>query len=206
MVSGGGYRACTGFFAPATCQMSCTYYFATLLHSNFNRPFCEKLFIPSVQTFAICDPIPLLVQLQAPVASLRALFGLKASRSSLENTQAFPNAPNAKSVVRVFLYRQIRVEINGKRVSRTIALGEGTLRTLTPNLSLSSALSDDVLESLDWEGEVKCNKDVTIGGFSLDWLIVKVTLSFILAKMSMTNQSFKLLFFYFLFSFDTNET
>jgi hypothetical protein len=30
------------------------------------------------------------------------------------------------------------------------------------------------MESLDWEGEVRCKEDVTVGGFSVGKLVVKV--------------------------------
>jgi hypothetical protein len=131
-----------------------------------------------MQTFAICDPIPLFVQLQAPVASLQALFGPATSKDpsgKAQNQSLAAYASKAKSVLRLFLYRQIRAEINGQRAVRTIALGEGDLRapTLDPLLSSASS-SDDAIENLDWEGEVRCTNDETVGGFAVETLTVKV--------------------------------
>ena len=80
-----------------------------------------------------------------------------------------------KPVVRVYLLRQILVKVDGRRSWRNIVLGEGKLYPVTaqyyacPRTEITSGP-----QALDWEGELRCNGDVTIGGFNSGSLVVKV--------------------------------
>lgn len=77
-----------------------------------------------------------------------------------------------KPSVRVFLLRQICARVHGQRAWRNIVLGEGKLWPTQPPESLLDPTVDADL-SLDWEGEVRCNADVNVGGFSAGALVVK---------------------------------
>jgi hypothetical protein len=54
-------------------------------------------------------------------------------------------------------------------------LGEGKLCPRPPTAAfLLSTASDDATESLEWEGDVICDEDVSVGGFSMGKVVVKV--------------------------------
>lgn len=136
-----------------------------------------QLYIPSVQVFAFSDIIPFHLQLRAPVPSLRAfLIGgphleQRPSRKQRRSASGGNGAgPGAAASVRVYLYRQITVEVRGQKAWRTCVLGEGVLRSLPP----PAEHGDGVLGALDWDGEVRCNEDVKVGGFHAGKLNVKV--------------------------------
>ena len=86
----------------------------------------------------------------------------------------------AEAVVRVFLLRQVTVKVNFQKAWRSTVIGEGTLTPVLRDLSDSDESLDgheadaEPLETLDWEGEVRCNEDVTVGGFCSGDMIVKV--------------------------------
>jgi len=137
--------------------------------------FGVKLFIPSVQTFAVSDTIPFFLQLRASTATLKAFMSYTSTKRSSENRDSRTPASyvfKAKPSVRVLLYRQIRAEINEQRAWRTTVLGEGKLSAFTETGAFLSS-SDDSVESLEWEGGVRCNEDVTVGSFSVGKLVVK---------------------------------
>lgn len=135
----------------------------------------SQLYIPKVQTFAITDTVPFFLQLRAPSASLRAFVSQISTNQSQQIAPNLASHLKLKPTVRVFLYRQVRAEIEGQRAWRTIILGEGKLAPLAPTAQfIESCASLDDIESLDWEGEVKCEEEVSVGGFSLEKLVVKV--------------------------------
>ena len=87
----------------------------------------------------------------------------------------YADMSRGKPVVRVYLLRQILVKVDGRRSWRNIVLGEGKLYPVTaqyyacPRTEITSGP-----QALDWEGELRCNGDVTIGGFNSGSLVVKV--------------------------------
>ncbi|KAH8081989.1 hypothetical protein BXZ70DRAFT_630613 [Cristinia sonorae] len=75
--------------------------------------------------------------------------------------------------LRVYILRQVCVTLHGQKAWNDILLGEGTLRPLSgeyPQLRSDGTLGE---HSLDWEGEVTCKNDVSVGGFSSGDLVVK---------------------------------
>lgn len=95
------------------------------------------------------------------------------SPSTTTSAPGFP--PNfadmglAKPSIRVFLLRQICARVHGQRAWRNVVLGEG-------KLSLAETqLGSEAEGTMDWEGEVRCKDDVTVGGFNAGTLIVKVS-------------------------------
>lgn len=84
------------------------------------------------------------------------------------------HADSSDSVVRVYILRQITAQVNGQKAWRSMVLGEGSLRPLQQTSLDRESLSEHSLQSLDWEGEVRCNEDVTTGSFVSGDLMVKV--------------------------------
>ncbi|KDQ62637.1 hypothetical protein JAAARDRAFT_189931 [Jaapia argillacea MUCL 33604] len=135
-------------------------------NSGFAPIDCH-LFIPAIQIYAISDTIPFFLQLRAPKESLQAFMRPTPSEKITPGVRA-----GGKPTVRVFLYRQITAEVRKKKARKICVIGEGELRPLPPEESAQSPchLAD---ESLDWEGEVKCDESVTIGGFKIGPLVVE---------------------------------
>jgi len=76
------------------------------------------------------------------------------------------NMKNAKPLVRVTLLRQVSVIIRREHAFSNSILGEGTIWPVRPDLSSCCPTCGRHSEgSIDWEGEVRCQSDVTVGGF-----------------------------------------
>jgi len=114
------------------------------------------LFIPSVQVYGVSDTIPFHVQLTGPLSSLLAFLP--------SYSDAISSSVN-KPIIRVFLLRQILVEVRGEKGWRNCELGDGKLRALPPVAAGLTKAGDD--QSLDWEGELRCKEDITVGGFNI---------------------------------------
>lgn len=84
------------------------------------------------------------------------------------------HADSSGAVVRVYILRQITAQVNGQKAWRSVVLGEGSLRPLQQTSLDRESLSEHSLQSLDWEGEVRCNEDVVTGSFVSGDLMVKV--------------------------------
>ena len=133
-----------------------------------------------VQTFALTDTIPFYLQLIAPPKSLQAflcptiLAPEKLKRSNSIATEIIP-----PPTVRVYLQRQVMMSVNGQMATRQFSIGEGHLRSLPPGASLPSRLRSQPLDeglstTLDYEGEVQANSDITIGYFGMSRLQIQV--------------------------------
>lgn len=106
-------------------------------------PVHLNLLIPEPRTFALSASIPFHLQLSGRVDSLRALIpapssvnGSRPSTSSYAPTSCFDlNSPSLQPpapVLRVFLLRQVRVEIRGAVRAQNIVLGEAQLEPVPP--------------------------------------------------------------------------
>jgi len=158
-------------------------------NSNIEPIHCH-LFVPSVQIFALSDTIHFHVQLTGPLSSLRHFLPpptLEPVASSTVSTK-FNKKRNCippKPTIRVFLLRQITVEVRGQKAWRDRNLGEGKLWPLPPGASsVNSPHWDSQEASLDWEGEVRCRENITIGGFNAGKAVVK---DFIVLALSPPN-------------------
>ncbi|KIK69761.1 hypothetical protein GYMLUDRAFT_34152 [Collybiopsis luxurians FD-317 M1] len=122
------------------------------------------LFIPSVKVFALSETIPFHVQLTGELSSLRQLVYAKPSR--FESSAKF--APK----IRVYLLRQITVDVCGQKGWKNITLAEGALTPRPPPIATSSG---GVEESLDWEGTIHCDESLSLGvsGFITGDLMIK---------------------------------
>jgi hypothetical protein len=123
-----------------------------------------------VQTFCLSEDIPFHIQLCGSRDSLQHFYG---SVPSEPQPGKKPRRRQYAAVIRVFLARQIYVEVNGRQSWRTITVGEGTLRPIPPVESYNPD-ADSPEISVDWEGEVRCKEDVTCASFNINRLVVKV--------------------------------
>ncbi|KAF7335817.1 hypothetical protein MVEN_02237700 [Mycena venus] len=125
-----------------------------------------------VKVFGLSDAIPLHLQLSAPLSSLRELV-LPSSPSSPGGSDRGP--------VRVYLTRMVSFEYRGKSTWRVHRIGEGSFRPLPPvvdfdcdcRLGPACDSCNSSVVILDWDGEVKCDSSVTVGGFQAAGLTVK---------------------------------
>ncbi len=138
-----------------------------------------QLFIPVVQTFALSDAIPFYLQLIAPSKSLQAfMYPTIPTHTKLKRSKSIAAESTAPPTVRVYLQRQVTVVLKGNQSTRRFSIGEGELRCLPPSVLLPSILRSQPLEhglsTLDYEGEVHANPDVTVGQFGMSRLQVRV--------------------------------
>lgn len=108
----------------------------------------QQIYLSSVGVFAVQDRIPFYVQLTGLYSSLVAL-----------------RTPNS---IRVYLLRQVILPTDDYRPTYHFVLGEGTLTPLPP----CPAVADE--ENLNWEGELKCEENITSGGFNAGTIRVQV--------------------------------
>ncbi|KAK0203548.1 hypothetical protein DFS33DRAFT_1261908 [Desarmillaria ectypa] len=122
-------------------------------------PIYCSLFIPAVQIFALSDNIPFHVQLTAPLASLRQLFPV-------------PGQVHGNASLQVHLVRQVSVEVDRNVSSRNVGIGGGSLRPVPP---LASEIQPglEMEKHMDWEGELRSQPDVEVGGFFTAGVSVK---------------------------------
>lgn len=78
----------------------------------------------------------------------------------------------AEPSIKVYLLRQISVETRGQKAWRNTVLAEGELGEVPPVLSPPCESAGTT--HLDWEGELKPNKDLHVGGFQAGNIAVKV--------------------------------
>ncbi|KAF7376266.1 putative UTP--glucose-1-phosphate uridylyltransferase [Mycena sanguinolenta] len=135
------------------------------------NPISCHFMIPSVQTFCISEAIPFHIQLCGPQESLQHFYG-SAPEPALPGKRQRRREYSA--IIRVFLARQIYLQINGRQSWRTINIGEGKLRPIPPLESPPNNDKEVTEVAVDWEGEVNCKSDVTCGSFSINRLVVKV--------------------------------
>jgi hypothetical protein len=138
-----------------------------------------KLFIPVVQTFAMSDTIPFYLQLIAPSKSLQAfLYPTIPTHTKLKRSRSIVAESSAPPTVRVYLQRQVTIVLRGNQLSRKFSVGEGNLRSLPPSAAPPSILRSQPLghglSTLDYEGEVNPNPDITTGQFGMSRLQVRV--------------------------------
>lgn len=131
-------------------------------------PVVCHLLIPSVQTFAITDAIPFHVQLCSSLESLQEL--IPPNSCLLYPEKDGPSESSGPAGLQVRLVRQIRVEINGQKRTRTMTIGTSRLSPVPPALNENNPPNEICL---DWQGEAKCRDDVTCGGFHAGGLFVK---------------------------------
>jgi hypothetical protein len=143
--------------------------------------FDHQLFIPVVQTFALGDTIPFYLQLIAPSKSLQAfLYPTIPTHLKLKRSKSIATETTPPPTVRVYLLRQIIMAVRGQLSIRQFSIGEGNVRSLPPGASLPSMSRSeseplgDGMSTLDYEGEVQPDPDITVGQFGMSRLQVRV--------------------------------
>ncbi|KAJ7133425.1 hypothetical protein C8R44DRAFT_663992 [Mycena epipterygia] len=139
--------------------------------SSTLEPIQCQAFIPSVKIFGLGDTIPLHLQISGQISSLQEFI--------LPSSAASDDIDQRKSPVRVFLTRMVTVECRGKTTCRVMRIGEGRFRPLPPIVNFDCDCRrrcepvESCVQNLDWDGQIKCNPDVTVGGFQAAGLTVK---------------------------------
>ncbi|KAI0248603.1 hypothetical protein BJV78DRAFT_1131125 [Lactifluus subvellereus] len=161
----------------------------TRVKTNIEPIDCH-LFIPIVQTFAFTDTIPFYLQLIAPSKSLQAFLSPSIpADTKLKRSKSTASDITTRPIVRVYLLRQVTFILRGQLATRKFSIGEGTLRALPPGASLPSLLRSqplgDGISTLDYEGEVHPNSNITVGQFGMSRLQVR---DFITMYLAPSNQ------------------
>ncbi|KAJ2917041.1 hypothetical protein MD484_g3397, partial [Candolleomyces efflorescens] len=158
--------------------------------SPSQSPLNCHLFIPAGRVYGLKDTIPFHLQISGRISTLRELFSsteltrVSSAESHLTSTSSLPSFNHTPPTIRVFLMRQVTVEIRGQKSWRNIVAGEGTLSSVPPSMSSRYSPTSDICresENLDWEGELRVNEEVDCAGFIVanaqvkDFVMVKVT-------------------------------
>ncbi|KDQ25454.1 hypothetical protein PLEOSDRAFT_1019990, partial [Pleurotus ostreatus PC15] len=159
--------------------------------SSSLTPIDCHLMVPAAQIFGLEEAIPFHIQLTGTIASLRAFLPQSTEvypLSPIDTTSTVDTSatllrlsrsssytpPSPKPVIRVFLLRQISVQVRGQKAWRNCTLGEGKIWPLPPPAGSMDCLVPEREEAnLDWEGEVRCNRNTMVGGFNAGQLAVK---------------------------------
>jgi len=130
------------------------------------------LFIPSVQTFASSDTIPFHLQIRGSPASLIPFL-----EQGQDSCQGAIEKRKGGVVIRVYLLRQSNVRLHGQSATACRNLGEGKMepsRTFHPGpyTFIPHPLGEG-LDSLDWDGVVRCSEDAIVPSFNTNQFSVK---------------------------------
>ncbi|KAJ6508379.1 hypothetical protein C8R45DRAFT_859380 [Mycena sanguinolenta] len=135
---------------------------------------CEA-FIPSVKVFGLSDTIPLHLQLSGPLSSLRELI-----------SPCLVGGDLVHSPVHVYLARKVTFEHHTTSAWRIQRIGEGHFPPLPLAISKCTCQApcdscNSCVDTLGWDGEVKCDMGVTVGGFHaagltvMDFITLEIT-------------------------------
>jgi hypothetical protein len=141
-----------------------------------NIPFFLQLFVPAGRVYGLTDTINFHIQISGLSCSLYKLFSETYLDATSENSAFKKKSKNQKPFIHVNLLRQVSVML----ASSDSVLGEGTIWPIPPDLSScgdTCGSSQCPEGNIDWDGEVRCRSDVTVGGFSVANVQVKVDFS-----------------------------
>ncbi|TFK20981.1 hypothetical protein FA15DRAFT_673023 [Coprinopsis marcescibilis] len=145
------------------------------------RPVECHLLLPSIQTFAISDTVPFHLQLRGSLECLREI--LPPSSCLLDpnhekiRERTLDLTPTGPHSIRVYLARQVHLEVNGRKRFRTCTVGTSQMWPVPPVIPRegeTSSVTNDLDDiCLDWQGELKCREDVSVASFHAGSLAVK---------------------------------
>jgi len=138
-------------------------------------PIICHLFVPAGRIYGLTDTINFHIQLTGPSCSLYKLFSETYLASDSENS-TIKKKSKQKPFIHVNLLRQISVISHGLNSWSNSILGEGTIWPIPPDISSCGATCRSSLcgeSNIDWDGEVCCRSDVTVGGFNVANVQVK---------------------------------
>ena len=178
MVSSGQQFEDTSKCSNQPCYLPCQFNlrFSTAVDAN---PL--QLFIPAGRIYGLTDTIPFHIQLAGYGCTLKELFSESVLLDRVVSvdsgkTVASKKVPNMKPLLRVYLLRQISVTMRGESSWKNSVIGEGTINPMPPELTSCCSSTDSCqVEHIDWEGEVRCGSDITVGGFNAANVQVKVS-------------------------------
>ncbi|KAJ8597652.1 hypothetical protein M405DRAFT_723676 [Rhizopogon salebrosus TDB-379] len=130
------------------------------------------LFIPSIQTYALSDTIPFHLQLRGPPSALAPF---------LEKTQSDRSRSSSSSgeiSIRVYLLRQLVLKAyDDNKIASNQILGEAKLMYSGPlpenHHSYRNHPLCEGIDYLDWDGELRCLENDTVGSFTTPTLSVR---------------------------------
>ena len=162
--------------------MSCRFIFQCLQHLRIL--IYRQLFVPAGRIYCLTDNIHFHIQLTGLRCSLYTLFsGTDLDRVTPVNS-ATKNEPKNKKkpLICVTLLRQVSVMIQGESARNNSILGEGTIWPIPPDISSCGDTTCPPSQCrseghIDWDGEVRCRSDITVGGFNAANVQVKVGFS-----------------------------
>ncbi|RXW25356.1 hypothetical protein EST38_g505 [Candolleomyces aberdarensis] len=158
--------------------------------SSSQSPLNCHLFVPAGRVYGLKDTIPFHLQISGRISTLRELFSstelsrVYSAESHLTSSSSLPSLNHTPPVIRVFLMRQVTVEIRGQKSWRNIVAGEGALSSVPPLMSSCYSPTSDACresEHLDWEGDLRVNDEVDCAGFMVanaqvkDFIMLKIT-------------------------------
>jgi hypothetical protein len=123
------------------------------------------------------DAIPFHVQLSGPLHSVKQFLLLPTHTGAIPEPGRLKKHPplqcfsRFQPTVKVCLMRQLIIETGWRKTSETTILAEGQLHEVPPSPT-SCEFRDEI--HLDWEGEVKCADNISVGGFAAGNVTVKV--------------------------------
>ncbi|KAF8158192.1 hypothetical protein B0H34DRAFT_444578 [Crassisporium funariophilum] len=162
------------FFSSVKTSPEEWYQAVTLLKTKANvkmDPINCHLFVPAGRIYGLTDTIPFHVQLSGVTCSLREHFGTplldRVASVDSQITMPFSKLHNPKPLLRVYILRQVSVSVKGESAWKNSIIGEGTIWPIPPDLSscCESTSTQCVEGHVDWEGEVRCSEEYTVGGF-----------------------------------------
>ncbi|KAI0784763.1 hypothetical protein C8Q75DRAFT_723772 [Abortiporus biennis] len=147
------------------------------------RPLECHLFIPSVLIYAVNDTIPFHLQISGSPDALQAFFSPppppspkrspRISELLLPGSSSFNKSNrHSYSSIRVYLVRQVIVIVDGFKTWDEVVIGEGKIWSI-PLPHQQEDDSDEGVGVLNFEGVVKCDEGISVGGFSSQDMIVK---------------------------------
>ncbi|KAF5382467.1 hypothetical protein D9615_002730 [Tricholomella constricta] len=139
------------------------------------EPIHCHLFIPAGRVYGLSDKIPFHIQLNGPLDSLQKLLmpqPLDAPPPPLWSSKTHEKCPiHKKPKIRVYILRQYSIETRGQKAWKNTTIGEGEIWEVPPAICDTQGATRAV--HLDWEGELKVQSSVTVGGFLAGNVCVK---------------------------------
>ncbi|KIJ53519.1 hypothetical protein M422DRAFT_25386 [Sphaerobolus stellatus SS14] len=143
--------------------------------SKDEDPIVWKLRLPPPGTYSLTQTIPFRVSVT--------------SRSSSQITPFAPSNKRERAIIRVYVLRQVSIKVNNVDLWRSYIIGEGQLKYVPTidgiwlknvtrpkkgsNDSLASSSELEGWAAHEWEGEVKTDKEISVGGFKIGDMSVK---------------------------------
>ncbi|KAG5644775.1 hypothetical protein DXG03_007683 [Asterophora parasitica] len=129
------------------------------------EPVYCHLFIPGGRVFGLTDKVSFHIQLTGALDSLQKLLMPQAvdapAPAPWSSKKKIDKCPlHSKPKIKVHILRQYTVDSNGKRAIQDKIIGEGEIWEVPPAICEAAGAVH-----LDWEGELKIDGTVTIGGF-----------------------------------------